>query len=136
MGAEFAYIGLIEAFFFCVAEVVFIVEMDEANDSPEVVDPVGVIEWHAPAVGLGRETAQKQYPGVLGQEGFKRMLLYIHRSQRYKMCKTCKRGLSPITRFCICIVQDCFLHLRIVYLISVILWHEKQGIIVNRVFTM
>ena len=59
MGAEFANIGLIEAFFFDDAEVVFIIEMYQADDAPEVVDPVGVIERHAPAVGLGRETAQK-----------------------------------------------------------------------------
>ena len=78
MGAELAYGGLVEAFLTDDAEVVFIVEMDKADDAPEVVDPVGVIEWHAPAVGLGRETAQKQYPGVAGQERLERMRLYAH----------------------------------------------------------
>ena len=57
LDAEFAYIGLIETFFFDYAESVFIIEMDQTHDAPEVVDPVGVIEWHAPTVGLGRETA-------------------------------------------------------------------------------
>ena len=99
LGAELAYGGLVEAFLTDDAEVVLVVEMDEADDSPEVVDPVGVIEWHAPAVGLGRETAQEEYPGVLGQEGFKRVLLYIHYSQRYKMCEMWKRGLSPFSHF-------------------------------------
>ena len=59
MGAELTYLGLVESFFFDYAEVVFVVEVDEADDAPEVVDPVGVVEWHAPAVGLGRETAQE-----------------------------------------------------------------------------
>ena len=81
MGAEFANIGLIEAFFCGVAEVVFVVEMNQPHDSPEVVDPVGVIERHAPAVRLRRETAQKKDPGVFRQKRFKRVLLYIHWSQ-------------------------------------------------------
>ena len=53
--------------------------MNQPHDAPEVVDPVGVIEWHAPAMRLGRETAQKQNPCILGQEGLKRMLLGVHR---------------------------------------------------------
>ena len=90
--AEVFYGLLIEAFFFDDAEVVFIIEMYQADDAPEVVDPVGVIERHAPAVGLGRETAQKQHPGVLRQKWLKRVLLYIHRSQRYKMIQ---KGSDP-----------------------------------------
>ena len=81
MSAELAYGELVEAFLAYDAEVVLVVEMDKAYDAPEVIDPVGVIERHAPAVGLGRETAQKQYPGVLRQKWLKRMCLYIHRSQ-------------------------------------------------------
>ena len=78
LGAEFLYRGLVEAFFFDYAEVVFIVEMYQADDAPEVVDPVGVIKWHAPAMGLRREAAQKEYLGVLGQEGLKGMRLCVH----------------------------------------------------------
>ena len=79
MGAEFAYIGLIKAFFVDDAEVVFIVEVYQTHDPPEVVDPVWVIKRHAPAVRLRRETAQKQDPCVLGQKRFKRMFLDVHR---------------------------------------------------------
>ena len=75
LGAEVFYGGLVEAFLVDDAEVVFIIKVDEADDAPEVVDPVGVIEWHAPAVGLGRETAQEEDPGVLGQEGLKGVML-------------------------------------------------------------
>ena len=50
---------LVKALFGRDAEAVFIVKEDEADDAPEVVDPVGVIEGHAPAVGLGREAAQE-----------------------------------------------------------------------------
>ena len=60
LGAEFAYIGLIETFFFDDAESVLIVEVYQAHDAPEVIDPVGVVKRHAPAVRLGRETAQEQ----------------------------------------------------------------------------
>ncbi len=78
LGAELAYGGLVEAFLTDDAEMVLVVEMNEADDAPEVVDPVGVIERHAPAVWLGWETAQKQYSGGLGQERLKRMRLYAH----------------------------------------------------------
>ena len=78
LGAEVANIGLIETFFFDDAESVLIVEVYQAHDAPEVVDPVGVIKRHAPAVRLGRETAQEQDPCVLRQEGLKRVRLYHH----------------------------------------------------------
>ena len=72
--------GLVKAFFTDDAEVVFVVEVDQAHDAPKVIDPVGVVEWHAPAVGLGRETAQEQDSGAGRQEGLKGMMLYIHRA--------------------------------------------------------
>ena len=81
LGAEHAYIGLIKPFFFDDAEVVFVVEVYQTHDAPEVIYPIWVIKWHAPAVGLGRETAQEQNLSVLGQKRFKRVLLYIHHSQ-------------------------------------------------------
>lgn len=81
MGAELAYGGLVEAFLVDDAEVIFIIKMNYPHDAPKIINPVGVIKRHAPAMWLGRETAQKQYLGVLGQEGLKGMLLYAHRSQ-------------------------------------------------------
>ena len=57
IGAKLPDGGLVKSLFRDPAEAVFIVKEDEADDAPEVVDPVGVIEGHAPAVGLGRETA-------------------------------------------------------------------------------
>ena len=60
------------------AEVILVPKLDEAQDTPEVIDPVGVIEWHAPAVRLGRETAQKEHPCSSGQERLKGMTLDAH----------------------------------------------------------
>ena len=84
LGAEVAYGWLVEAFFSDDAESVLIVEVYQAHDAPEVIDPVGVIERHAPAMGLRRETAQEQDLCVLWQEWLKRMLFCVHRPQRYK----------------------------------------------------
>ena len=78
LGAEVAYIGLIETFFFDDAESVLIVEVYQAHDAPEVIDPVGVVKRHAPAVRLRRETAQEQDLCVLRQEGLKRVRLNVH----------------------------------------------------------
>ena len=58
---------------------VFVIEVNQSHDSPEIVNPVGIIKWHAPAMRLGRETAQKQNPCILRQEWFKRMLFGVHR---------------------------------------------------------
>ena len=51
--------GLVEAFFGRNAEVIFIAEMNQADDSPEVIDPVWVIERHAPSMRLRRKAPQK-----------------------------------------------------------------------------
>ncbi len=75
IGTEGADGGLVEAFLGRDAEVVLIGIMDDAHYAPEVVDPVGVIEGHAPAVGLGRETAQEEDAGTLGEERLERVLL-------------------------------------------------------------
>ena len=78
IGTKGADGGLVEALFGRDAEVVFIGKMDEAHYAPEVVDPVGVVEWHAPAVGLGREAAQEEDAGARGQKWFERMAFGVH----------------------------------------------------------
>ena len=41
------------------AKMSLVSKIDEPHNPPEIVDPVGVIEWHAPPMQLGRKTAQK-----------------------------------------------------------------------------
>jgi hypothetical protein len=41
-----------------------------------VVDEVGIVEVHAPALPLGWKTAQKEYTAVLRQKRVQRMVLY------------------------------------------------------------
>ena len=55
--AELTYCNLIEAFFIRDAKVVFVAKMNQPHDAPEIIDPIWVIEWHAPAMRLGRKTA-------------------------------------------------------------------------------
>ena len=73
VGAETAYGGFVEAFFAGDAEMVFVGEVDQAHDPPEVVDPVGVVEWHAPPVLLRRKTSEEYNPRILRQERFERV---------------------------------------------------------------
>ena len=55
---------------------VLVPKMNQALDSPEVIDPVRIEELHRPS-GLGRrKTSEKQYPAVLRQERFQRMPFY------------------------------------------------------------
>ena len=75
IGAELPDPGFVEALFARHAEMILFPEMDDSHDSPEVVDPVGVVERHAPAVRLGRETAQEQDACALRQEGVEGVLL-------------------------------------------------------------
>ena len=70
LGAEGADGGFVEAFLGADAEVVLVAEVNQSHDAPEVVDPVGVVEWHAPTVRLGREAAEEQDAGVGRQERF------------------------------------------------------------------
>ena len=72
------YRTLIKALFPNQAEVVLVAEVDEAHDAPEVVDPVGVVEGHAPAVGLGREAAEKEDASAVREEGFEGVVLSGH----------------------------------------------------------
>ena len=70
-GAERPDQGLVKAFFGRDAKMVFVGKVDKAHDAPEVVDPIGVVKRHAPAVGLGRETPEEQNPGSLREERLK-----------------------------------------------------------------
>ena len=76
VGAELPDPGFVEAFLAWHAEMILFPEMEDSHDPPEVVDPVGVVERHAPAVRLGREAAQEQDARVRGQEGLERVLFY------------------------------------------------------------
>ena len=78
LSAEGADGGFVEAFLLLDAEVVFVVEVDQAQDAPEVVDPVGVEEGDGPAAGRGREAAEEEDAGAFGEEGREGVLLSGH----------------------------------------------------------
>ena len=73
--AESPHGRLVEALLFQEAEMVLVPEMDQAQDAPEIVQPVRVVERHAPPLGLGREAPQEQHLRPLRQEGLERMAL-------------------------------------------------------------
>ena len=77
-GTEGADQHLIEALFDRNAEVIFVPEVNHSHNAPEVVDPVRVVERHAPAARLGREAAQEQDACAFRQERRERVLLCIH----------------------------------------------------------
>ena len=54
---------------------------DQSHYAPEVVDPVGVVERHAPAVRLGRKTPQKEDARPRRQERLEGMGLGVHTSK-------------------------------------------------------
>ncbi len=74
-GAKVPDSSFVETFFARHAEMILFPEVDDSHDPPEVIDPVGVVERHAPAVRLGREAAQEQDARALRQEGFEGVLL-------------------------------------------------------------
>jgi hypothetical protein len=55
---------------------VLVAKENEALYAPVVVDKVGVVEVHAPALPLRRKTAQEEHTAVLWQKGVQRMVLY------------------------------------------------------------
>lgn len=57
-------------------KMVLVTKEDEALYAPMVVDEVGIVEVHAPAFPLRRETAQKEHTAVLWQKGVQRMVLH------------------------------------------------------------
>lgn len=59
-----------------VHKIVLVAKEDESLDTPMVVDEVGIVEVHAPALPLRRETAQEEHTAVLRQKGVQRVVLY------------------------------------------------------------
>ena len=59
-----------------VHEMVLVTKKDEALYAPMVVDEVGIVEVHAPAFPLRRETAQEEHTAVLWQKGVQRVVLH------------------------------------------------------------
>ena len=77
-GAEVPDPRFVKAFFAHYAEMVFIPEVNEPHDSPVVVDPIRIVERHAPAMRLGRETSQEEDACARRQERLKGMRLGNH----------------------------------------------------------
>ena len=59
-----------------VHEMVLVAKENEALYAPVVVDEVGIVEVHAPALPLWRETAQEEHTAILWQKRVQRMVLY------------------------------------------------------------
>ena len=55
---------------------ILVTKENEALYAPMVVDEVGIVEVHAPAFPLRRETAQEEHTAVLGQKGVQRVVLH------------------------------------------------------------
>jgi hypothetical protein len=55
---------------------VLVAKENEALYAPVVVDEIGIVEVHAPALPLWRETAQEEHTAVLWQKRVQRMVLY------------------------------------------------------------
>lgn len=59
-----------------VHEMVLVAKENEALYAPMVVDEIGIVEVHAPALPLWRKTAQEEHTAVLWQKRVQRMVLY------------------------------------------------------------
>ena len=59
-----------------VHKMVLVAKENEALYAPMVVDEVGIVEVHAPALPMWRETAQEEHTAILWQKGVQRMVLY------------------------------------------------------------
>ena len=64
----------LEAFVFSVHKMVSVSEEYLSFDAPMVIDKVRIVEIHAPAFALRRETTKKKDFGVFGQERNKRVV--------------------------------------------------------------
>ena len=53
-------------------------QQEEPHDAPEIIEPVGVKEFHAPPLAWWRKTAQEQHACSSRKEWFQGMLLYGH----------------------------------------------------------
>ena len=63
-------------------EVTTVSKEDDAHDAPKIVYPVRVEEVHAPPYARRRETTQKEYAGISGEEGFERMVFDFHDNEQ------------------------------------------------------
>ena len=70
-GAERPDQGLVKALFSRHAKMLLVPKENQTHDSPEIIDPIRVVERHAPAERLGWETPKEQNPGALREEGLK-----------------------------------------------------------------
>ena len=59
-----------------VHEMVLVAKENESLYAPVVVYEVGIVEVHAPALPLRRETAQEEHTAILWQKGVQRVVLY------------------------------------------------------------
>ena len=59
-----------------VHEMILVAKEDKSLYAPMVVDEIGIVEVHAPALPLRRETAQEEHTAVLWQKRVQRMVLY------------------------------------------------------------
>lgn len=59
-----------------VHEMVLVAKENEALYAPVVIDKVGIVEIHTPALPLRRKTAQEKHSAVLWQKGVQRVVLY------------------------------------------------------------
>ena len=59
-----------------VHKMVLVAKEDESLYAPMVVDEVGIVEVHAPALPLRWETTQEEHTAVLWQKRVQRMVLY------------------------------------------------------------
>ena len=60
-----------------VHKMVLVAKENKSLYAPVVVDEIGIIEVHAPALPLRRETAQEEHTAVLWQKRVQRMVLYV-----------------------------------------------------------
>ena len=68
--------GLVGELCLGVHEMVLVAEENKAFYAPMVVDEIGIVEVHAPALPLRRKTAQEEHTAVLWQKRVQRMVLY------------------------------------------------------------
>ena len=90
---------LVKTFFARHAEMLLVPEMDQPHDPPEVVDPVGVVERHAPPVRLRWEAAQKQDARPVWEKRLKGMLLSAHRTKN-SCCRVACCCVSWYVTYC------------------------------------
>ena len=75
-GEEFHELFFLEPLVLSVHEVVFVVEEQETEDPPHVVDEVRIEEVHTPSLLRRRKTSEHQQPCAFGQEWLQRVVFY------------------------------------------------------------